>query len=128
MTEPPVKISFRSVRYGLGDTVILDGIDLDVHEGDTVVLLGESGCGKTTTLRMINRLIEPTSGEVRVEGRATTDWEPIELRRRIGYVLQEAALLPHFSVADNVGLVPRLVGWDTDRRQNRINEMLEMVG
>jgi osmoprotectant transport system ATP-binding protein len=128
MTETPVKIQFRSVTYTVGSTVILDGITLDVHEGETVILLGESGCGKTTTLKMINRLLEPTSGEVLVEGRAATDWNVIELRRRIGYVLQEAGLMPHFSVADNVGLVPRLEGWEEERRTNRTKEMLELVG
>ena len=106
MAQTLVKLQFRSVTYTVGSTVILDGITLEVPEGDTVVLLGESGCGKTTTLKMINRLIEPTSGEVLVEGRPTTQWDPIDLRRRIGYVLQEAGLMPHFSVAENVGLVP----------------------
>src|SRR5687768_4900204 len=128
MTETPVKIRFRSVTYTVGSTVILNGITLDVREGDTVVLLGESGCGKTTTLKMINRLIEPTTGEVFVEGRPTTAWDPIELRRRVGYVLQEAGLLPHFSVGDNVGLVPRLLSWEESRRRQRIGEMLELVG
>lgn len=128
MAETPVKIQFRSVTYTVGSTVILDGITLDVHEGETVILLGESGCGKTTTLKMINRLIEPTEGEVRVEGKATTDWDPIILRRRIGYVLQEAGLMPHFSVADNVGLVPKLQGWDEARRTARTIEMLELIG
>src|SRR5215210_7908032 len=98
MTTTPVKIRFGGVAYTVDSTVILDGITLEVCEGDTVILLGESGCGKTTTLKMINRLIEPTSGEVLVEGKATTDWNVIELRRRVGYVLQEAGLLPHFSV------------------------------
>ena len=128
MTETPVKIRFRSVTYTVGSTVILDGITLEVREGDTVVLLGESGCGKTTTLKMINRLIEPTTGEVFVEGRPTTAWDPIELRRRVGYVLQEAGLLPHFSVGENVGLVPRLLSWEESRRRQRIGEMLELVG
>jgi osmoprotectant transport system ATP-binding protein len=123
-----VKIQFRSVTYTVGSTVILDGIDLEVQQGETLVLLGESGCGKTTTLKMINRLIEPTSGEVVVEGKATTDWDPIELRRRIGYVLQEAGLMPHFSVAENVGLVPKLIGWESSRTLVRVTEMLEMVG
>jgi osmoprotectant transport system ATP-binding protein len=128
MASTPVKIQFRSVSYTVDSTVILDGITLEVREGDTVILLGESGCGKTTTLKMINRLIEPTDGEVLVEAKATTDWDVIDLRRRVGYVLQEAGLMPHFSVADNIGLVPRLEGWDEGRRSARIKEMMELVG
>jgi osmoprotectant transport system ATP-binding protein len=122
------KIRFQSVSYHVGTTVILDGIDLEVFEGETLVLLGESGCGKTTTLKMINRLIEPTTGTVTVDGKSTVEWDAIELRRRIGYVLQEAGLMPHFSVADNVGLVPTLLGWDEPRRSKRVNEMLDLVG
>lgn len=127
MSATSSKIKFGSVSYHVGSTVILDGIDLEVFAGDTLVLLGESGCGKTTTLKMINRLIEPTKGEVLIDGRKTTEWEPIELRRRIGYVLQEAALLPHFSVADNIGLVPRLLNWEKSRREDRVDEMLDLV-
>ena len=122
------KIRFESVSYHVGSTVILDGIDLDVLPGETVVLLGESGCGKTTTLKMINRLIEPSTGEVWVVGNRTTDWDAIDLRRRIGYVLQEAGLMPHFTVGDNVGLVPRLLDWESGKRRERTNEMLELVG
>jgi osmoprotectant transport system ATP-binding protein len=128
MTGKNEKISFRSVVYRVGETTILDGIDLDIYEGETVVLLGESGCGKTTTLKMINRLIEPTGGEVIVEERKTTEWDPIELRRRIGYVLQDAGLLPHFTVAENVGLVPTLLDWEAERKRARVREMLELVG
>ncbi|HUR98979.1 MAG TPA: ATP-binding cassette domain-containing protein [Pyrinomonadaceae bacterium] len=128
MASTTVKIQFRSASYTVDSTVILDGLSLEVREGDTVILLGESGCGKTTTLKMINRLIEPTGGEVLVEGKPTTEWNVIELRRRVGYVLQEAGLMPHFSVADNIGLVPRLEGWEEQRRAIRIKEMMELVG
>jgi osmoprotectant transport system ATP-binding protein len=93
-----------------------------------VILLGESGCGKTTTLKLINRLIEPTSGEVLVEGKSTTEWDPIELRRHIGYVLQEGGLFPHFTVAENVALVLKLLDWDAARMHDRTNEMLDLVG
>jgi len=128
MPQETVQIRFSSVDYTVGETVVLKRIDLDVYEGETLVLLGESGCGKTTTLKLINRLIEPTAGEVVVEGVPTTEWDPIELRRRIGYVLQEAGLLPHFSIADNVGLVPRLLGWEEKRRTQRVEEMMDLVG
>ena len=128
MTEKTVEIRFRSVGYTVGGTVILDGIDLQVLKGETLVLLGESGCGKTTTLKMVNRLIEPTDGEVLVEGKPTTEWDAIDLRRRIGYVLQDAGLMPHFSVAENVGLVPKLLAWDEARRTGRTREMMELVG
>ena len=122
------KIRFESVSYHVGTTVILEGIDLEVFEGETLVLLGESGCGKTTTLKMINRLIEPTTGTVTIDGKSTIEWDAIGLRRRIGYVLQEAGLMPHFSAADNVGLVPTLLHWDETRRSKSVQEMLDLVG
>jgi len=128
MKDKQEKIEFRRVRYLAGGSTILDGVDVDIHSGETLVLLGESGCGKTTTLKMINRLLDPTEGEVLVNGRSTVDWDPTELRRGIGYVLQEAGLLPHFSVADNVGLTPWLNGWSEERRATRIREMLDLVG
>ncbi|HEV8593542.1 MAG TPA: ATP-binding cassette domain-containing protein [Pyrinomonadaceae bacterium] len=121
-------IRFSGVQYSVSGTEILHGLDLEVRSGEIVILLGESGCGKTTTLKMINRLIEPTGGEVTVEGRSTLEWDPIELRRCIGYVLQEAGLFPHFSVAENVGLVPRLENWEAGKARARVLEMLELVG
>ncbi|HMJ08734.1 MAG TPA: ATP-binding cassette domain-containing protein, partial [Pyrinomonadaceae bacterium] len=121
-------ISFKDVSYAVRGNSILRGLDLEVHKGETLVLLGESGCGKTTTLKLINRLIDPTAGEVLVEGRRTADWDVIELRRHIGYVLQEAGLFPHFTIADNVGLVPKLENWDASRLGKRVSEMLDLVG
>lgn len=128
MTETPAKIQFRSVDYAIGSKRILQGIELDVYRGETVVLLGESGCGKTTTLKMINRLIDPTAGEVLVDGRSTLQWDAIDLRRRVGYVLQEAGLFPHMSVAENVGIVPKLLDWEPERRRARVTELLDRVG
>ena len=126
-TKKPI-VELRDVGHTISGSKILDGLNLQIAEGEILILLGESGCGKTTTLKMINRLIEPTAGEVLVEGRSTLRWDPIELRRRIGYVLQEAGLFPHFSVAENVGLVPRLENWEAGKARARVLEMLELVG
>ena len=121
-------VEFRDVSYSVGPTNILSNLNLTVNEGEIVVLLGESGCGKTTTLKLVNRLLEPTSGQVLVEDKTTTDWDPIALRRRIGYVIQEGGLFPHFTIERNVGLVPRLSGWDEPRTNERARELLQLVG
>jgi osmoprotectant transport system ATP-binding protein len=123
-------VEFRDVGFfhpGSSSPVI-SHLNLTVNRGETVVLLGESGCGKTTTLKLINRLLLPTSGEVHVEGKKTSDWDPITLRRHTGYVIQEGGLFPHFTVAQNVGLVPSLEGWDEPRIQDRTCELLALVG
>jgi len=111
-----------------GGVKALDEIDLAVAEGETVALIGESGCGKTTLLRMFNRLEEPSSGTVRIAGVESTATEPIGLRRRTGYVQQEAGLLPHWTARRNVELVPGLLGWTAERRRGRADELLELVG
>ena len=108
-------------------TLVAD-ITLAIGAAETVVLLGRSGSGKTTLLRLINRMLEPTAGKVLVQGRATTDWNPFELRRGIGYVIQEAGLFPHFTVAENIALVPTLEKWDGRRIATRVAELLELVG
>jgi osmoprotectant transport system ATP-binding protein len=123
-------VEFRHVSYSIptNPNPIISNLNLTVHRGETLVLLGESGGGKTTALKLVNRLYLPTSGEVFVEGRSTRDWDPIALRRRIGYVIQEGGLFPHFTITRNVGLVPSLSGWDDQRIKQRVNELLEMVG
>lgn len=121
-------MEFRSVSYSAGSTKIISNLNLIVEVGETLVLLGESGCGKTTTLKLVNRLLEPSSGEVIVEELATTDWNPIALRRRTGYVIQEGGLFPHFSILRNVSLVPTLSGWDESRINDRARELLQLVG
>jgi osmoprotectant transport system ATP-binding protein len=103
-------------------------VSLAIREAETLVLLGRSGGGKTTLLRLINRMLEPTSGRVLVAGRATTDWDPFALRRGIGYVIQEAGLFPHFTVAENIALVPTLEHWDAGRIAARVQELLQLVG
>jgi len=107
---------------------ILDGLALHVAEGETLALIGRSGSGKTTALRLVNALVLPTTGTVRVAGRSTTEWDPIRLRRRTGYVIQDIGLLPHLTVAANAGIVPELEGWDDQRRRARVEELLELVG
>lgn len=123
-------VEFRDVSYAVPalPAPILSDLDLKVEEGETLVLLGESGCGKTTTLKLINRLYLPTSGEVLVQGKPTTEWDPIQLRRRTGYVIQDAGLFPHFTVEQNVALVPSLENWEAARIQERVRELLTLVG
>jgi len=122
-------VEFQDVSFQInGDSPIIDQLNLSVAQGETLVLLGESGCGKTTTLRLVNRLLAPTKGQVLVEAKATTDWDVIRLRRRTGYVIQEAGLFPHFTVAENVALVPLLERWDGHRVDERVCELLSLVG
>jgi osmoprotectant transport system ATP-binding protein len=122
-------IEFRDVHYRAGSGLeVLRGVALTVERGQTMILLGRSGSGKTTLLKLVNALFAPSEGEVLVEGRSTEQWDPIALRRGIGYVIQEAGLFPHFTVAQNIGLVPKMLGWPADRISARIDELLDMVG
>jgi len=121
-------VVLRDVVLEAGGKRILDGLSFAVARGETLALLGRSGCGKTTTLRLVNRLAEPTGGTLEVLGRAAAAWDPVQLRRRIGYVIQEAGLFPHFTVARNVGLVPGLEGWEPARTAARVEELLRLVG
>jgi osmoprotectant transport system ATP-binding protein len=126
-------IEFRNVTYAVQNGAgrpenLLNSLSFTVFRGETLVLLGRSGAGKTTALKLINRLLEPSAGEVLVEGKSTLSWNAIALRRRIGYVIQETGLFPHYTVAENVALVPRLERWRPERIEKRVNELLDLVG
>ena len=122
-------IEFRNVDYALpSGQQLLSGLNLQVRRGETLVLLGRSGSGKTTTLKLINRLLAPTGGEVRVNNTPTSQSDVIRLRRGIGYVIQEVGLFPHFTVERNIGLVPRIEGWTAERIHLRVEELMQLVG
>ena len=122
-----IRLDGVSKRYEDG-TVAVHALDLDVPAAETVVLVGPSGCGKSTTLKMVNRLIQPTSGRILLDGEDVTHGDPVKLRRRMGYVIQQTGLFPHQTVAANVATVPRLLGWDKRRVQERVDDLLELVG
>jgi osmoprotectant transport system ATP-binding protein len=121
-------IEFRDVSYRVADTQVLSGFNLQVQSGETVVLLGRSGSGKTTSLKLVNRLLSPTSGEIRVKGMSNAEVDLIRLRRSIGYVIQDVGLFPHFTIERNIGLVPQIEGWPQDRIRARVQELMQMVG
>src|SRR6185503_17041575 len=121
-------VSFRGVSARIGQKDILYDLSFDVEAGETLVLLGRSGSGKTTALKMVNGLLLPSAGAVLIEATSTTAWDLIRLRRRIGYVIQDAGLFPHFTVAANVGLVPRLEGWQPGDIEARVHLLLTQVG
>jgi osmoprotectant transport system ATP-binding protein len=125
MTEAMIRLSHVSKRYG--DTRAVTDLSLDIAEGEITVLIGPSGCGKTTTLKMINRLIEPTGGNILIAGRDITGVGAAELRRGIGYVIQQVGLFPHRTIAENIATVPRLLGWDKRRVETRVDELIDMV-
>jgi osmoprotectant transport system ATP-binding protein len=120
-----IEISNLTKRYG--EQVVVDSVSLRVEAGETLVLLGGSGSGKTTTLKMVNRLVEPTAGRIVVAGQDVTHGPPHELRRRIGYVFQRLGLFPHLTVAENIGITPKLIGWDEPRIRARVHTLLELV-
>jgi osmoprotectant transport system ATP-binding protein len=123
-----VELEFRHVGHRYGNTVAVADLSFDVPAGNICVLVGPSGCGKTTSLKMVNRLIEPTSGQILVNGKDIMTQDPIELRRGIGYVIQQVGLMPHLTVGDNVAIVPNLLGWESKKTSARVDELLDLVG
>ena len=123
-----IAIEFDHASFRVNGRELLKELVLSVKHGETLVLLGRSGSGKTTSLKLINCLLLPTSGEVRVNGRQTLDWDPIALRRSIGYVIQDGGLFPHFTVERNIALVPRIENWPKERVSARVRELLDTVG
>jgi osmoprotectant transport system ATP-binding protein len=129
MADSGASIKFLGVSFVLpGGKKLLADLNLEVGRGETLVLLGRSGSGKTTPMKLINRLIDPTAGQVLFDGKPTVEWDPIRLRRRIGYVIQEIGLFPHLTIEQNIGVVPRLEGWDQERIQQRARALLNRVG
>lgn len=120
-------IEFINVTYRIGNRALISDLNLSIHRGETLMLLGRSGSGKTTTLKLINRLLQPGEGKILVDGRSNAEWDVIQLRRHIGYAIQEAGLFPHYTVKQNVALVPRLERWDSARIDSRVKEVLQLV-
>jgi osmoprotectant transport system ATP-binding protein len=126
--ETMIRLEHLSKVFPAQDEPAVDDLSMDIYEGEIVVLVGPSGCGKTTTMKMINRLIEPSSGRIILEGEDVTKVNSDNLRRRIGYVIQQIGLFPHMTIADNIATVPRMLGWEKQRTSDRIDELLETVG
>src|SRR3954451_18632451 len=122
-----IRLEELTKRYPNGQLAV-DHLSLDVADGEICVLVGPSGCGKTTTMKMVNRLVEPTSGRVLIDDVDVLSVDPVELRRGIGYVIQQVGLFPHQTIADNVATVPKLLGWDKQTVRARAHELLELVG
>jgi osmoprotectant transport system ATP-binding protein len=123
-----IAVEFVGVHFQVADKALLSDVDLAVRRGETLMLLGRSGSGKTTSLKMINRLLTPTQGEVRVDGIPVTSWNVIQLRRGIGYAIQDVGLFPHYTVRENVALIPKLEGWENAKLEARVAEVLGLVG
>jgi osmoprotectant transport system ATP-binding protein len=127
-TENMIVLEAVEKVYPGSSAPAVESLDMAVPQGEIVMLIGPSGCGKTTTLKMINRLIEPTGGRIMIDGEDVTDVNGDQLRRKIGYVIQQGGLFPHFSIADNIGVVPKMLGWDKNKIRERADELLHLVG
>jgi osmoprotectant transport system ATP-binding protein len=125
---PAGEVEFRGVSVSRGGRVVVEALDLSVSSGEVLVMVGRSGAGKSTILKLVNRLLVPDAGTITVSGRLTTEWNLFELRRHIGYVLQDVGLFPHLSIEDNIAVVPRLLGWTEGRVRERVRELLELTG
>ncbi|OCQ94814.1 ABC transporter ATP-binding protein [Nostoc sp. MBR 210] len=123
-----IAVEFRDVSFSRNRRNLVSNLNFSIHQGEALILLGRSGSGKTTTMKLINRLFTPTTGEVLFDGTPTSQWDEIKLRRKIGYVIQETGLFPHFTVERNVGLVPSLEGWKPKQIKTRVYELLQLVG
>ncbi|MGH8896359.1 MAG: ABC transporter ATP-binding protein [Egibacteraceae bacterium] len=128
MTETMIRLEKLTKRFPGQTEPAVEELTLDVPRGEIVVLVGPSGCGKTTTMKLINRLIEPTSGRIYLEGTDVTKSDPDQLRRRIGYVIQQVGLFPHMTIRDNIATVPRMLKWEEERIRERVDQLLEMLG
>jgi osmoprotectant transport system ATP-binding protein len=123
-----IQLENLTKRYPGSASPAVDNVSLEIKPGEAVILVGPSGCGKSTTPKMINRLIEPTSGRIRIDDEDVTDIDPVKLRRKVGYAIQSSGLFPHMTVAENIALVPKMVGWSKSRVKDRVEEMLDLVG
>ncbi|MFF7549092.1 ABC transporter ATP-binding protein [Streptomyces canus] len=123
-----IQLENLTKRYPGSPRPAVDNVTMDIRAGELVVFVGASGCGKSTTLKMINRLIEPTGGRIRINGDDVTDIDPVKLRRKVGYAIQSAGLFPHMTVAQNIALVPKMTGWGRGRIKDRVEELLDLVG
>ncbi len=123
-----IELEHLTKRYPGAAEPAVDSVSMEIKAGETVIFVGPSGCGKSTTLKMINRLIEPTGGRIRINGEDVTDIDPVRLRRKVGYAIQSAGLFPHMTVAQNIALVPRMIGWGKGRIGDRVEELLDLVG
>src|SRR5919112_2003431 len=122
-----IRLEDLTKTFPAQDEPAVEDLSMEIYEGEIVVLVGPSGCGKTTTMKMINRIIEPSGGRIFLEGEDVTKANPDQLRRRIGYVIQQIGLFPHLTIADNIATVPRMLGWDKNRISDRTDQLLDMV-